>query len=93
MGRSNPLVKAIKQGGPFATAFKRKQFYKEHVSVVEPVEFILDQKTRKTYQYIPILPSLQLLLSCSNILKCVTGDHERQTTDSREEKEQQHRSI
>jgi len=25
------LVKAIEKGGPLATAFKQKQFYKEHV--------------------------------------------------------------
>ncbi len=69
VGRSNPLFKTIEKYGPLATAFKCKQFYKEHVSVVEPIEFILDQKSRKTYQYIPMLPSLQLLFSCSDILK------------------------
>ncbi len=93
VGRSNPLVKAIEIGGPLATAFKRKQFYKEHVRVVEPIEFILDQKSRKTYQYIPILPSLQQLFSCSDILKCVTGDNERHKTYSGVEKEQQYKSI
>lgn len=93
VGRSNPLVQAIEKVGPLATAFKQKQFYKEHVSVVEPIEFILDQKSRKTYQYIPILPSLQLLFSCSDIFQCVTGDHETHKTDSGVEKEQQYRSI
>ncbi len=48
VGRSNPLVKAIEKGGPLATAevgtwkcSKWKQFYKEHVRVVEPIELSL----------------------------------------------------
>lgn len=47
----NPLVKAIAEDGPLATAFKRKQYYKEHFKVVEPVEYVLDARAKKTYKY------------------------------------------
>ncbi len=64
VGRSTPLVKAIEKGSPLATAevgtwkcSKWKQFYKEHVRVVEPIEFILDQKSQYIYQFC-------LLFSC-----------------------------
>ena len=76
--KSNPLTKAFAKDGPLATSFKRKKYYKEYFSVVNPVEYILDPKSKRTYQYIPILRSLQHLLSNSDILKSVIHTHETQ---------------
>ncbi len=47
--KSNPLVKVIGKGGFLATAYKRKEYFKELFNVIEPVEFILDQKQGRTF--------------------------------------------
>ena len=89
--KSNPLGKAISKEGPLATAFKRKKYYKQHFNVVEPIEFILDRPKNKTHQYIPILPSLQKLFNCKDILESATDYHKTQNTGLGNE--QQYRSI
>lgn len=58
----NPLVKAIAEDGPLATAFKRKQYYKQHFKVVEPVEYVLDARAKKTYKC--MFPYSSLYHSC-----------------------------
>lgn len=76
--KSCPLAKAFAKDGPLATAYKRKQYYKKHFNVVNPVEYILDPKTNTTFQYIPILPFLQQLLSNCDILESVIHTHKTQ---------------
>lgn len=80
--KSNPLAKAFAKDGALATSYKRKQYYKEHFNVVNPVEYILDPKTNRTFQYIPILPSLQHLLSNSDILESLIQTHKTQENTS-----------
>lgn len=65
---TNPVKKAIGFKGPLSSAWRRKVYYKRHFSVVEPVEYILDQKNNRSYQYISILQSLQQVLDCQSIL-------------------------
>ncbi|XP_058496151.1 uncharacterized protein LOC131466732 [Solea solea] len=65
----NPLLKAIAKNGQLASAFKRKQFYKEHFKVVEPVEYLLEGRpNNKTFQYVPLIKSLQQLLSRNDVI-------------------------
>lgn len=45
---SNPLLKAIGKGGPLSTSYLRKQYYKESFKVVEPIEYILDAKEKRS---------------------------------------------
>lgn len=59
---------AIREQGPLSTTCKWKAYYKAHFSVVKPVEYVLDQSHGRTFQYVPILQSLQQLLSCQPIL-------------------------
>lgn len=59
---------AIREQGPLSTTCKWKAYYKAHFSVVKPVEYVLDQSHGRTFQYVPILQSLQQLLSCKPIL-------------------------
>ncbi|KAL2089329.1 hypothetical protein ACEWY4_014017 [Coilia grayii] len=75
---SNPLTKAFAKDGPLATACKRKKYYEENFHVVNPVEYILDPRTNRTFQYIPILPSLQQLLNNSDVLNGVLQVHHSQ---------------
>ena len=63
----NPLSVAFSKEGPLGTAYKRNSYLKEHFSIVEPVEYILDVKEGKTFQYIPILQSLSQVLKNSDI--------------------------
>lgn len=78
MCKSCPLAKAFANNGPLAIAYKRTQYYKKHFNVANPVEYILDHKTNKTFQYIRILPSLQHLLSNRGILESVIHTHKTQ---------------
>lgn len=71
----NPLVKAIATDGQLATSYKRNQYYKEHFKVVEPIEYVLDARSKKTFQYIPFLRSLQQLLSRNDIVEKVVDAH------------------
>ena len=65
---TNPIITAIGKDGPLATAYKRKEYYRKHFSVVQPVEYILNAKENITYQYVPILQSLQQVLNVNEIL-------------------------
>ena len=67
--KSNPLGIAIAKDGPLATAYKRTQYYTSHFGVLEPVEYILDAQRNRTFQYIPLLQSLQRLLSHKGVLE------------------------
>lgn len=77
----NPLLKAIATDGQLATAYKRNQYYKEHFKVVEPVEYVLDGRSKKTFQYIPLLQSLQQLLSSKNVVEKIVDAHASCTVD------------
>lgn len=75
---SNPIHRAIEKGGPLSTSYRRKQYYKEKFSVVEPVTYILDRKKQHTFQYVPVLKSLQQILNCKVILDKITENHRGQ---------------
>lgn len=62
----SPLSVAF-YNGVKASAYHRKQYIKKQFSVVEPVEYILDSKDGKTYQYVPVLQSLSQILQNSDI--------------------------
>lgn len=52
---SNPLLKAIEKGGPLSSTYIRNQYYKESFNTVEPIEYILDAKEKRSFQYVPVL--------------------------------------
>lgn len=79
---ANPVQRSIQKGGPLSTVYLRKQYYKENFSVVEPVEYILDAKKKRSFQYVPILKSLQQLLSRRDIIdKVIASDQRQEGTD------------
>lgn len=63
----NPLSIAFNANGPLGTAYQRNRYLKEHFSIVEPLEYILDAREGKTFQYVPILQSLSHILKDSDI--------------------------
>ena len=80
---ANPLTKAIGDQGPLGTAFKRKQYFRDKFQVVEPVEYVLDKERNHTYQYVPLLQSLQQLLSKDGVIDDVVENysaHQNETT-------------
>lgn len=44
---AHPISSALAKDGPFSTSYKRREFMKEHFSVVEPKEYILSEKEGK----------------------------------------------
>lgn len=60
---SNPISSSLKPSGSLYTQYKRRKFFKKNFPIVEPVEYVLDEKARRTFQYVPILPSLLQILS------------------------------
>ena len=81
LGASNPLLKAIGKGGPLSTSYLRKQYYKESFKVVEPIEYILDAKEKRSFQYVPILKSLQQLFNRKDVVDKVVENHKAQQSN------------
>lgn len=63
LSETHPISSALASNGPFSTSYKRREFMKEHFSVVEPIQYILNEKECKTFQYLPILQSLSQVLN------------------------------
>lgn len=74
----NPVQRSIQKGGSLSTAYLLKQYYKDNFGVIEPVEYILDAKNKRSFQYVPILKSLHQLLSREDIITKVVEGHQRQ---------------
>lgn len=72
---SNPVAKILGKRGSLATSYKRKQYYKLNFKVVEPVEYNLSVDRRRSFQYIPLLQSLQEILSHNKLLNRVIEEH------------------
>lgn len=68
----NPIETAL--SGPLDTAYKRRQYFKNHLDVVEPVEYILDASRKRSYQYIPVLKTLQQVVNSQydHLLRVIT---------------------
>lgn len=64
--KSSPLANTLGKGGPLATAYKRKEYYKEVFKVVEAVEFVLDNKKNVSFQshYCVLCSRYSILLKC-----------------------------
>ncbi|XP_013863274.1 uncharacterized protein LOC106517106 [Austrofundulus limnaeus] len=67
LGSSNPFSKALGKDGLLATSFKRKQYYKHNFNIVDPVQYILDAKAKRSFQYVPLLKILHQLLNQTNV--------------------------
>ena len=67
--KSNPISTALREEGPLASAFKRRQYFKHTFKVVEPVEYVLDLNENRTFQYVPILQSLLQILGNKDVLE------------------------
>ncbi|XP_058637761.1 uncharacterized protein LOC131543945 [Onychostoma macrolepis] len=81
--KSHPLSSALGVNGPFGSSFKRKKYLKEHFDIVEPVEYILNSHEKLSFQYVPLLQTLQHILAKKyladavlKILPCTSTQYE-----------------
>jgi len=65
---SHPIQLVIGKEGPLSTAWRRNKYYRSKFCVVEPVEYVIDRRNRRSFQYIPVLKTLQQVLNCETIL-------------------------
>lgn len=72
---TGPVYKAVGKGCPLATSFKRKKYYKDNFKVVDPIEYILDEKQKRSLQYVLLLKFLQQLLSVNSVLDKALNIH------------------
>lgn len=78
----NPVSVAFSKEGTLSTAYSRNIYFKEHFSVVEPIEYILDAEENRSFQYIPILQSLSHILKNSDIQEKVLKSRSTRHCDS-----------
>jgi len=51
----NPITSALTSNGPFSTSYKRREYFKEHFSVVEPIEYMLSAREFPICTYFEVL--------------------------------------
>lgn len=59
LSASHLFLNAIENGDCLSTSYLRNKFYKENFNVIESVEYMLDERQKNSFQYMPILKSLQ----------------------------------
>lgn len=74
---SNPLLKAIEKGGPLSSTYLRNKYYQESFNIVEPIEYVLYAKENRSFQYVPVLKSLQQLFK-KDVVDRVDENHRAQ---------------
>lgn len=77
---STSLHTVIGKDCPLGTAYKRKQFYKDKVNVVEPIEYFLDEKQLHTFQYVPVLKSILQVFANKDVVDKVVVNHKARTS-------------
>ena len=61
------------------SANQHKQYYKANFNIVEPVEYVLNEKEKKTFQIVPILESLKVLLNRKDIIDEIVCNRKTQS--------------
>lgn len=69
LAASHPLLKSIAKGGSLSTSYLRNNFYRKNFDVIEPTEYMLDEKENKSFQYVPLLKCLQQLFNRKDVIK------------------------
>ena len=75
LSNSHPLLKPLSEGGCLSTSYLHSKFYRENFSVIEPIEYVLDEKENKSCQYVPILKSLEQLLDRKDVVDKIIENH------------------
>ncbi|XP_071331731.1 uncharacterized protein [Trachinotus anak] len=65
--KSHPTSKALGEDGPFGSVYLRRQYFKTQFEFVQPVEYILDSQENLSFQYVPLLQTLEHILTNKDI--------------------------
>lgn len=68
----NPIALSLRSNGPLSTSYKRREYFKEHFSMMEPIEYLLSAREQRSFQYVPILKSLHEILKKKEIQDLLT---------------------
>lgn len=63
----SPLC-SISESGCLGSEQKRLSYFREKFGVIDPIEYILDFASKKTFVYVPVLKTLQELLNKGDII-------------------------
>lgn len=72
---ATPVQKALQKGGSLSTSYQRRRFYNQKFGVVESVTHVLNAKEKHTFQYVPILKSLQQILRSQPVVEKLLKNH------------------
>ncbi|XP_024118466.2 uncharacterized protein LOC112139860 [Oryzias melastigma] len=72
---ATPVQKSLQKGGSLSTSYQRRRFYTQKFGVVEPVTHVLNAKEKHTFQYVPILKSLQHILRSQSVVEKLVKNH------------------
>lgn len=75
----HPISTSLGAGGSFGSAFLRRRYFKEHFQCVCPVEYFLDSQKNKSFQYVPILKTLQKVLNNKDFEESILSTHSNRT--------------
>lgn len=67
----------LSEGGSLSTDKRRSSFFKENFSLINPVEYVLDFSSKKTFVYVPILRVLQALLNRGDVIDRVLEENRK----------------
>ncbi|XP_034546085.1 uncharacterized protein LOC117817472 isoform X1 [Notolabrus celidotus] len=59
---------SISESGCLGSDQKRLCYFKEKFGVIDPIEYVLDLPSKKTFVYVPVLKTLQVLLNRGDII-------------------------
>lgn len=75
LSMSHPLLKVIEKDGSLSTSYLQNKFYRENLNIIEPIEYMLNERENKSFQYVPLLKRLQQLFNRKNVVDKVVENH------------------
>lgn len=67
----------LSEVGSLGTEKRRLSFFKDNFNVINPVEYVLDFSSNRTFVYVPILSVLQVLLNRGDVIDRVLAETPR----------------
>lgn len=73
------LLSSISDSGCLGSDKRRLLYFKEKFCVIDPVEYVLDLSSKKTFVYVPVLRTLQRLLNGGDVINKVLEEVNTET--------------